>query len=147
MRACVLDPESHLLDVIQSELEVLTASSPELIPTSILVFPEDFEAFEDYLDALDFVERIIDALKLVDEIQVASFHPSYVFEGAPADDPANWTNRSPHPMFHFLRTADVAQAIDGHHDTDAIPERNEAYFRALGRDQVRTLLEQCYLSN
>jgi hypothetical protein len=72
--------------------------------------------------------------------QVASFHPDYRFADADADDPANYTNRSPYPMLHLLREASLEHAIDNYPDPDSIPENNIGKARSLGADYWRQLM-------
>lgn len=93
--------------------------------TTLIVTPES--SFDDYLDLLAAAEDVLE--QLTPGLQIASFHPDYVFEEADPDDPANRTNRSPHPVLHLLRQDEVAAAIDGHPDTARIPERNAALMR------------------
>lgn len=117
----------------------LAASEAEL-ETTLLVHPHvlrDFEAFNAFLDEVDalLAERALEGV-----LQVASFHPDYRFAGAPPDDPANATNRSPWPMLHLLREASVGAAVDAHPDIESVPERNVALLRDLGTERVRALL-------
>jgi hypothetical protein len=44
-------------------------------------------------------------------LQVASFHPDYVFADSAADDITNCTNRSPFPTLHLLREASLDRAV------------------------------------
>ena len=74
------------------------------------------------------------------EIQVASFHPDYVFAGEPADDPSHLTNRTPYPTLHLLREASIDRAVAAYPDPDVIVERNIATMRRLGADGLRRLL-------
>jgi hypothetical protein len=140
-------PSSNMddfLDGLALELADLLQLGADQVSTTILVTTHLFKDFDDYLDGLLFVETTLEQLNLSNEIQVASFHPHYVFEGAVIDDVANWTNRSPYPMFHFLRTADVAEAIDNHPDVDGIPQRNIEHFRGLGLAKIKQMLQTCY---
>lgn len=125
------------------ELQRLLDHPPAALPTTLLVTPAMLGPFRDYLDALAVVEAAVEGAGLTGEVQVASFHPRYRFAGAPADDPANYTNRSPWPMFHLLREAEVSRAVDAHPDPEGIPERNMARMRALGAAGVRALLAGC----
>ena len=61
------------------------------------------EDFGDYLDVLEDAQAALEKARLDDMLQLASFHPDYCFEGQEDDDPANYTNRSPYPMFHLIR--------------------------------------------
>lgn len=132
-----------LLGDITAELQRLVDTSPAVLPTTIVVTPAMLARFHDYLDALALIEAALDATGLVGELQVASFHPSYRFADASADDPANYTNRSPYPMFHLLREAEVSRAVDAHPDPEGIPARNVDRMRALGAAGVRALLASC----
>ena len=60
--------------------------------------------------------------------------------GAPQDDPANATNRSPYPMLHLLRERSLERAIAGYPGTESIPEQNVELMNRLGADHMRNLL-------
>ena len=98
------------------------------------------DAFDDFLDLVALAEALLESLGHDGALQLASFHPDYAFEGVPADDPANATNRSPHPTLHLLRESAVASAVAAHPDPDGIPARNAARLRALGAGGVHRLL-------
>lgn len=118
--------------VLREELSALVALDPQVRDTTLLVLPQ---AFADFMDFNDFLDRADEALGLLDldgEIQIASFHPDYQFEGAAADDVTNCTNRSPYPILHLLREDSVERAVDAFPDAADIFERNMATLRALG---------------
>jgi uncharacterized protein len=71
-------------------------------------------------------------LRLEGELQIASFHPHYQFEGSEADDIENYTNRAPYPILHLLREASIARAADAFPDAAQIYERNQETLRRLG---------------
>jgi len=132
--------EAALLGDLSGEIDRLLAAPPDALETTLLVHPHvlgDFETFNDFLDEADalLAERGLEGV-----LQVASFHPDYRFAGAPPDDPAHATNRSPWPMLHLLREASVGAAVDAHPDAEAIPARNVALLRELGAERVRELL-------
>ncbi|WP_295036448.1 DUF1415 domain-containing protein [Salinicola sp.] len=102
------------------------------LATTLLIAPVGMDDFDDYLDWLELAERLMEELGYAGIYQLASFHPDYVFEGVAADDPANATNRSPCPMLHILREAELERAIAHHADPEGIPERNMALLRAPG---------------
>ena len=116
------------------------ASTPagELETTLVIVehLLGDFDAFNDYLD---IAEALIEARGLTGVIQLATFHPDYVFADAEADDPANATNRAPHPTLHLLREASVEQAIAEHGNREAIPVRNARLLRSMTPERWRAL--------
>ena len=111
--------------------------------TTLLVFANALQSFDDYLDLLADAQDLLHESGLEGVIQLASFHPDYRFEGEPVDDAANWTNRSPFPMLHLLREASVELAIAEFGDTDAIPERNTARLRSLGAEKARARVAAC----
>lgn len=129
-----------LRDDLERELRLLAATPAEEIDTTLLVHPHVLGDFLDYNDFLDVADRTLRRLRLEGEIQVASFHPDYVFAGEPADDPSNLTNRTPHPTLHLLREASIDRAVAAYPDPDVIVERNVATTRRLGIDGFLRLL-------
>lgn len=123
-----------LLEHLVGELRTLAAASPEEIDTTLIIHPRVLEDFLDYNDFLDDAEAAVVALGLEGEIQVASFHPQYQFEGTGPDDIENYTNRSPYPILHLLREASVERAVAAVPDTDAIFEKNIETMRRLGHE-------------
>jgi uncharacterized protein len=133
-------PEALLLELTR-ELEFLDDADPEMVETTLLIHPHVLGDFLDYNDFLDDADAAVEALGLEGDIQVASFHPAYVFAGSDADDVANCTNRSPYPMLHLLREDSVERAVAAHPDPDAIVERNIETLERLGHDGWRRLLD------
>lgn len=140
--ATALEP---LLTDLGRELERLVETPSGLLPTTLVAAPRMLDDFEDYLDALEIAQALLSGAGLDGVIQLASFHPDYRFADAPADDPANATNRSPVPLFHLLREDDVQAALETYPDPEAIPERNQRRFRALGHEAIRALLAGCWV--
>ena len=124
-------------------METLIGLPESQAETSLFVVPAGLEAFETYLDFFAAVETVIPEAGLEGILQLASFHPDYCFEGAEADDPANYTNRSPHPIFHLIREAPLARALENYPDPEAIPDRNIALLRKLGLAEMRRRLAAC----
>ncbi len=112
------------------------------IETAFLIFPENFLHFLSYLDLLYLAESLLNDNDYEGIYQIASFHPDYCFADSSTDDPANFTNRSPYPMFHILREESVEKAIENHPDTSAIPDRNIAYMREMGIEKLEQLLNK-----
>jgi hypothetical protein len=108
--------------------------------TALLIAPVALHDFDDYLDALAVIEAAVDEAGLAGEFQVASFHPAYRFDGVDAEDPANYSNRSPFPMFHLIREAGLSRALDGVAQPERIPQRNVRHLRALGLEGIRRRL-------
>lgn len=122
-----------LLDDLDRELDLLVATPPEQVDTTLIVHPTlfpDFEAFNDFLGVAD---EVVAEHDLEGVIQVASFHPQYQFEGSEPGDIENATNRSPFPTLHLLREDSVARAVASEGgDADAIVARNIETLRRLG---------------
>ena len=110
--------------------------------TALLVVTEGLAGFSEYLDLLALAEQAVSEAGLSGVIQLASFHPDYCFAGAPADDPANFTNRSPYPMFHLIREDALEAALASYRHPERIPERNVQRLRALGLEGIRALHRQ-----
>lgn len=114
--------------------------------TTLLIFPTQFEDFENYLDMLEIAERLLIAQHYEGIYQLASFHPDYHFEtdSDDGDDPANYTNRSPYPMLHIIRETSIERAVASYPDPENIPNRNIKLTRELGREKLKSLLAACY---
>ena len=111
--------------------------------TSLLIFPSAFSDFEDYLDGLALANAVLKDAGYESIYQLASFHPDYLFEGAVEDDAANYTNRSPYPVFHILREASLEAALKSYPNPEQIPQRNIELARRLGLEVMRASLASC----
>jgi hypothetical protein len=131
-------PEALLVDLLD-ELRTLAAADPEEIETTLLIHPRVLTDFLDYNDFLGVADAALEELDLVGEIQVASFHPHYQFEGTDPDDIENYTNRSPYPILHLLREASIEEAVASFPDTDRIYKANIETLRKLGIEGWRRL--------
>lgn len=134
IRYCVSDAETPeaLLDGLIAELQLLAATDPAEIETTLLIHPRVLGDFLDYNDFLDTADAAIESCGLAGEIQIASFHPHYQFAGSAPDDIENCTNRSPWPLLHLLREEGIERAIASHPDPSRIYERNMETLRRLG---------------
>ena len=124
-------PEALLEDLI-NELTVLRDTDPEQLDTTLLIHPKVLGNFEDFNDFLDVVDAAVEDMELDGELQVASFHPQYQFEGTEPEDIENYTNRTPYPTLHLLREASIERAVDSFPDAADIYETNMETLRKLG---------------
>ena len=131
-----------LLERIVEELILLHRADARDVETSLLIVPELLLDFKDYLEMLELGETALKELRLEGTIQIASFHPKYRFQGSEPYDPANYTNRSPFPMFHLIREDSVERAVKHYPDPEKIPERNVQIMRELGLDKVKLILDE-----
>lgn len=115
------------------------------IETSLLIFPDSYQQFDDYLELLHLANLLLDDLRYTGVYQLASFHPEYCFENSDMDDAANYTNRSPYPMLHLIREQSLEQAVAGFEGIEQVPERNIKTLRELGYEHMRATLEEIKL--
>lgn len=121
---------TDLLDALQS----LQDSDPGQTDTILLIHPWVLQDFFEYNDFVGFADSLLARLGLAGIIQIASFHPRYVFADTEESDITNCTNRSPFPMLHLLRESSIDTAIAAMPDSDKIVERNLTSLRAIGLD-------------
>ena len=131
--------EEALLDDLERELKFLTKTAPEDTDTTLLITPDVLTAFDDFANFLDLVEVVLRTQGLVGILQVASFHPDYVFADAEPDDIANHTNRAPYPTLHLIREASLARATAAFPDAADIYERNIETLNKLGLEGWQAL--------
>ena len=126
------DPAAILQD-FALELEALVARDAGERDTTLLVIPRGMEDFLGFLDLVARAERLVRKRRLDEVVQVAHFHPRFVFAGMEEEDITNYTNRAPHPTLHLLREASLDRAVAAFPDAAAIYEANMALLRRLGR--------------
>jgi hypothetical protein len=126
------DPQGILRD-FGRELEALVACDSTERDTTLLAIPRGMEDFLSFLDLVARAERMVRKRGLEGVVQVAHFHPGFVFAGTGEDDITNYTNRAPHPTLHLLREASIDRAVAAFPDAAAIYEANMALLRCLGR--------------
>jgi uncharacterized protein len=136
------DDMKELTERLAEELDRLDKDSG--IETTLLILPELFPSFYDYLDMITICEHFLKKRRKEGIYQIASFHPLYLFADAQADDPANYTNRSPYPMIHLLREASITNALKNFPDPDNIPERNIDFARKKGLAYMQVLRNACF---
>jgi hypothetical protein len=113
------------------------------IETVLLIFPNAFREFAQYLDLVGLAEKLLKKKGYTGVYQVASFHPDYRFANAPAADPANYTNRSVYPMLHLLREESIEQALKRYANPGQIPARNIEFAREKGLVYMKMLRDNC----
>lgn len=130
------------LDELDRELDLLENTPADEIDTTLLVHPTLFPDFEVFNDFMGVVDDVVVEHGLEGVIQVANFHPAFLFEGEAQDDPSHFTNRAPYPTLHLLREDSVERAVASDAgDAEAIVGRNIATLRALGPAGWQALLQ------
>lgn len=131
--------DKALLQAIYDELEQLEKLSLVERETTLLICPNALGQFPDYNQFLEDADWLIERAGWQGTFQIASFHPNYQFAGTLPDDTENLTNRAPYPIFHLLREASLATAIEKFPDTEAIPETNINTMESLSPEQIQGL--------
>jgi len=111
------------------------------IETILLIFPQAYKNFDDYLEILYLANLLLEDLKLSGTYQLASFHPDYHFEGSAIDDASNFTNRSPFPMLHILRERSIERAIKSYNHIETVPRNNIKNLREIGFNVMQQTLK------
>jgi ATP-independent RNA helicase DbpA len=134
------DTPQALLAELRQELQTLSAAAPEEVDTTLLIAPHVLAEFLDYNDFLKTADAALEEAGLAGELQIASFHPHYVFGDLAESDAANASNRAPYPILHLLREASVSRAVLSFPDAATIFEKNVTRLRELGLDGYRRVL-------
>ncbi|MEO6670780.1 MAG: DUF1415 domain-containing protein [Ferruginibacter sp.] len=134
-------PETDRASVLRAMMLLLHQmdANPK-IETALLILPEGYKSFDIYLQLLDIADTLLAKEKYEGIYQIASFHPGYLFAGSNENDAANYTNRSPYPMLHFLREESVSKAVDSYPEIDEVPIRNVRFANEKGRSYMEKLL-------
>ena len=120
------------LEELDRELDLLAASDPQEIDTTLLIHPTLFADFLEFNDLTVIAEQAIVEHGLEGILQIASFHPRFQFAGTESEDIGNYTNRAPYPTLHLLREASIARAVDAVPEPETIYQRNIETIRELG---------------
>ena len=117
------------------------ANSQQKDLSEFILLPQ-LHCFIDYLEFSETFNELLEYSQLDSRIQVATFHPEYQFDGTEANDPENWTNRSPFPTLHLLKVADVSEAIESYEgSTDEIWKKNVRTIRAQGNEKMQSVMD------
>ncbi|WP_428354160.1 DUF1415 domain-containing protein [Methyloprofundus sp.] len=135
----------YCLEDLMLEVDRLDIQSD--IATTLLIFPSSLQDFDNFLDVLEIADDEMHKQGYEGVYQLASFHPEYCFADSAADDPANYTNRAPYPIFHLLREASIEAALEQYKNLENIPQNNVRLAREMGVEKMQSLLEQALQSN
>lgn len=130
-------------DVIQSlydELRHLEENESTATTLIALTHPT-LDDFDEYLDVLAIGDNMLHDWGYSGTYQLASFHPDYVFDGSDSNDAENYTNRSPYPLLHLIREADITRYMKKEEDAEKIFSHNIDKARALGCPYFKNALE------
>ena len=133
------DMEQQAMSVMGLVQQMKSVDSPE---TALLIFPSGLTDFDDYLMLLEVCNQLLEQHGNMAIIQLASFHPDYLFEGEQPDSASHYSNRSPWPMIHLIRQDSIARALDSFSEPETIPQRNIALMQEIGRDNLQQQLDE-----
>lgn len=133
--------DEAVVKAVLMELDALHNSCEEDVATGLLIFSHGLKDFDHYLSVLDQAQQLLEQVGLEGIFQIASFHPDYRFAGVDEGDLGNYTNRSPLPMLHFIREAQLDRVLENYPYPEAIPENNIKTLNALGPEAVRLLYD------
>lgn len=146
LRISISDAQSasDLHSTFLAELDLLQTCSESEVATTLLVFPNTLCVFDDFLDFLDEAQSLVQAAGLEGLVQLASFHPHYQFEGTQAEDPENYSNRSPYPILHLLREDMLTRSLADFPQPELIPKRNIATLEDIGERALRSRWQKLF---
>ena len=140
----IVEPSSAINQALENlilECERLD-DNPE-VETTLFILEKIGRNFDDYLNFLDIANQLLIDQGCEGVYQLASFHPDYCFADSSDDDPANYTNRSPHPTVHIIREKSLEKALQNYPEPELIPERNIDYCQTLGLENMKQMLARC----
>ena len=136
---------------LEEELHMLKSN---VHGSTLVIYPSMLQKFSVFLRFLPQAHAVLESLDLVGVIQIATFHPQYVF--APTHDNTgsnsnknchqqqqsidHYTNRAPFPTLHLIREDHMTRAVAAHPNTARIPERNVRRLRAMSGAERQELL-------
>jgi uncharacterized protein len=123
--------------------ELIRLDNDKNIGTILIIIPDMFEKFSDYLDYVALAESILKKKKYTGIYQIASFHPLYQFAGTQVEDVVNYTNKSIYPMLHILREEKITEALLKYPDPENIPNRNIDFAKNKGKAYMKMLRDSC----
>ena len=128
-----------LLSDLERELKDLVEADAQVRDTTLLMVPLCLQDFAEFNDFLVLADSVLAGLRLSGELQIASFHPDFQFDGTEADDVTNCSNRAPYPTLHLLRETSIDRAVQAFPQAEMIFDENIQTLEKLGWDGWRAL--------
>ena len=137
---CEAEEDQTIIAAVLEQLDRLQQTDESTMATSLLVFSNGLRDFDQYWSLVEVANELLQQVGLAGVIQIASFHPDYCFEGVPENDVSHYSNRSPYPMLHFIREAQLSRALENYPEPELIPEKNIRKLQAMGKPALLKLL-------
>lgn len=133
--------KTRMMTTVVHEMRFLHQISSETKDTTILIFPNGLDNFNDFLDFVELAQDLLEKLGQEEELQIATFHPAYQFEGTINTAAENYTNRSPYPIIHLLREKSMENVLENYKNPDLIPVNNIALMNKIGNKALKKMLK------
>lgn len=130
--------DNQILSIFETEVENLSKGEES---TSLIILEDQSISFLEYLRIFELCEQSLKVSGHDEDFQLASFHPDYQFADSDYSDQSNFSNRSPFPIIHILRTAEVRDAINSFGDTSLIYKRNIETLESLSIEKLNSLIK------
>lgn len=117
--------------------EEVTALEASTFETSLIIISDKSLSFLEYLRIFGLCEKSLVNSGFDGDYQLASFHPDYQFADADYSDQSNFSNRSPFPIIHILRSDMVGKAIESYGDTAKIYKQNIELLEGMSTEQLK----------
>ena len=126
------------------ELDTLQSRPEQEIATTLLAFPNALQSFEEYLDFLAEAEELLARAGLEGLVQLASFHPDYVFEGEAPGAASHFSNRAPYPVIHLLREDMLERVLQDYPNPENIPGDNIKTLEKIGSGELKSRWQRLF---
>jgi hypothetical protein len=131
--------ESDQLSFFLDELEHLQQTPAASLSTTLIVFSNDTNHFDDFNDFVGLCEDMLIESGLEEHFQLVAFHPQFVFEDKDILHRSNWVGRSPFPTIHILRNSEIEIALASYTDLIGISARNEGNLLSLSEQEFNKI--------
>jgi hypothetical protein len=145
IEVCEKSDTAALRSVFLHELDFLQRSTEQEVATTLLAFPCALHDLNDYLQFLDEAQELLVRSGLEGLVQLASFHPHYLFAGEAPNAASHYSNRAPYPLIHLLREEMVSRALEEFTDPERIPENNINTLDGIGVDELERRWQALFL--
>ncbi|KAJ8613022.1 hypothetical protein CTAYLR_004046 [Chrysophaeum taylorii] len=121
-------------DLPEDNLAIVFVVFPDLCVTSF----ETFREIVDYVEDVEFGAS--EDPCLADVVQLAGFHPNWLFADEPDDAPIHFEKRAPHPTVSLVRASAIEGAAAA---TRQIAADNERTLNAMGTPALQARFNAC----
>ncbi|MCB9328266.1 MAG: DUF1415 family protein [Lewinellaceae bacterium] len=125
---------------VWKEILYLQSVPKSLVSNTLCVIESPF-SWGELLDLCFVLEEMLEIEMMSEQVQIVGFHPEFTYADSDPNDHENYTNRSPLPMIHILRSEELEAAIKSHGNTLEITENNAAKLRAMTKEKIMKFFE------